>query len=470
MRSYISKKNIFCYFTLSIKNVLILFLLLSVLVLLIMFSSSSKLSVIVNMSLRTKMKVLATTKNLLRITSPNVSNARLDTLETYRRLNHEKFLASGELVHNTSQNDGDGSSDEDVVKISNRNDSSELSQPSKSQSQTEESQYGFNKLRNLPSTKTEYILKFSEMHYLKSNRNQMTERHGEELRRSYFCDNCFINNFSYVIQNDRICSLSSDDTIDVVILIMTAHEHTAARHVLRSTWLTHARNNTSNIRYVFLLGEINDQTQRENILKENEIYHDIIKQDFIDSYKNLTYKTIIGFKWVTAHCAHARHVMKTDDDIFVNVPNLLKTFRQLGPKMDRKVIGSCAKYAKPIRNPNSKWFASFNSYPETSYPGFCSGTGYAMNIDVASRISLVSPNVPFFHLEDVYVALCIRQLGYLLQTVPGFNAGKFKMDPCVYKGEKLITAHNFTPVMLKDVWQHTCSTPVWQTGFQFRDK
>ena len=45
---------------------------------------------------------------------------------------------------------------------------------------------------------------------------------------------------------------------------------------------------------------------------------------FQDSYYNLTLKTVMGLKWVKDHCSQARFVMKTDDDIFVNLPKLHK--------------------------------------------------------------------------------------------------------------------------------------------------
>ena len=45
---------------------------------------------------------------------------------------------------------------------------------------------------------------------------------------------------------------------------------------------------------------------------------------FQDSYHNLTLKTVMGLKWVKDHCSQARFVMKTDDDIFVNLPKLHK--------------------------------------------------------------------------------------------------------------------------------------------------
>ncbi|XP_045210108.2 beta-1,3-galactosyltransferase 1-like [Mercenaria mercenaria] len=277
-------------------------------------------------------------------------------------------------------------------------------------------------------------------------------------RRQYNCSSCFLHNFNYVIQNERICEqYSPNQTIDLIVLIMTTHKNIRARTALRSTWLSHTKNNTANVRYAFLLGETSDYRYKESVLQENSVYHDIIKEDFVDTYMNLTYKTIMGFKWAATKCMHASYVMKTDDDMFVNIPNVLKIFK--GPNIEilqTTVVGACNAKARPIRNRKSKWFASEDSYPEKFYPGFCSGTGYVTSMHVANEVYKISPSVPFFHLEDVYVSLCIKVLGFKLQAMPGFNAGRPKMDPCLYKGEKLITAHQLTPVMLQLVWFRQC--------------
>ncbi len=46
-----------------------------------------------------------------------------------------------------------------------------------------------------------------------------------------------------------------------------------------------------------------------------------------DTYLNLTLKTVMGLKWTAKFCNVAEFVMKTDDDIFVNVPLLLDALR-----------------------------------------------------------------------------------------------------------------------------------------------
>ena len=145
--------------------------------------------------------------------------------------------------------------------------------------------------------------------------------------------------------------------------------------------------------------------------------------------------------------------MKTDDDMFVNVTNVLRLTRQ--PNLDKAVFGACSIIAHPIRRIQSKWYASKLSYPEPSYPGFCSGTGYVMSKRVASDIVRVSSSVPFFHLEDVYTAICVRRLGYKLKYVGGFSPGKIKLPirGCgKYSSPRIFTSHGANPSTLLKIW------------------
>ena len=41
--------------------------------------------------------------------------------------------------------------------------------------------------------------------------------------------------------------------------------------------------------------------------------------DFLDSYRNLSYKNIMGKLWVSQFCEQAEFVVKTDDDQFIDL-------------------------------------------------------------------------------------------------------------------------------------------------------
>ena len=273
------------------------------------------------------------------------------------------------------------------------------------------------------------------------------------------CDRCFKHDFKYKIKNEDICKLHTYATdITLLILILTSHRNKLQRNAFEETWLTISKNNTGRVRYAFLLGEVPDTKLRDSIAKENDQFRDFIQEDFIDSYDNLTYKTIMGFKWAATKCAAAKFVMKTDDDMFVNVPNVLNLALNNSVLLQTNIVGKCFQMKKPNRDRKSKWFASNSSYPQNYYSGFCTGTGYLTSMHVVNRIYKISPYVPFFHLEDVYVGLCIQRLGYSVKDMPVFNSKFLWSRICIYKSHiRLATVHSVTTAALRQISNAKCS-------------
>ena len=46
------------------------------------------------------------------------------------------------------------------------------------------------------------------------------------------------------------------------------------------------------------------------IEEEHKLYGDIVQGSFIENYKNLTLKGIMGLKWVSQHCQEAAFAIK----------------------------------------------------------------------------------------------------------------------------------------------------------------
>ena len=45
---------------------------------------------------------------------------------------------------------------------------------------------------------------------------------------------------------------------------------------------------------------------RHEIETESAKHHDIIQEDFIENYRNLTYKNVMGLKWNMRFCTKAK--------------------------------------------------------------------------------------------------------------------------------------------------------------------
>ncbi|XP_061190684.1 beta-1,3-galactosyltransferase 1-like [Saccostrea echinata] len=276
-------------------------------------------------------------------------------------------------------------------------------------------------------------------------------------KRPDMCQGCFAHNYTYILDNEDICSTGDGkQEVNILVLISTTHKNTESRKALRETWLSPSWKNTGDVRYAFLLGMAPDSATQVAIETESATYQDIIQEDFVDSYNNLTLKTMMAFKWASTKCKNAKYFMKTDDDMYVNLESLKNTLRKNSFVLQKSIGGFCNLSREPIRTNTSKWYAPFEMFPHKEYPPYCSGTGYVTSLDVVQKVYQVSKNIPFFYLEDVYVSLCMKKLGLNMTHLPGFHADQQKPG-CVYKTNELVTSHRLTPKLLKEIWNKKCN-------------
>ena len=133
-------------------------------------------------------------------------------------------------------------------------------------------------------------------------------------------------------------------------------------------------------------------------------YSDIIQESFYDTYLNLTLKSVMLLKWVSTHCSQVTFVLKTDDDMFVNIPALVEHLTQPDIR-NRKdlILGSLFCRARPIKDQNSKWYSPQFMFSGKEYPDYVSGTGYIMSGHLVPILFESAMQVPLFHLEDIFI-------------------------------------------------------------------
>ena len=218
--------------------------------------------------------------------------------------------------------------------------------------------------------------------------------------------------FKYTINPTQICARRD---IFLLAYIHSAPEHYKRRTAIRDTWGNQKNFDDLTVRVVFLMGKPKDSTTAEALQLESDTYSDIVQEDFIDSYRNLTYKAIMGLKWISNNCKHARFILKTDDDIFVNIFNLVSHLRSISAhKATVKRLLLCLVWyrMKVIRDPKSKWYLSKSEFSEDYFPTYCSGSAYVMSTDVVVDMYNTSLQTPFFWVDDFYITgLLARKIG-----------------------------------------------------------
>ncbi|XP_069475143.1 beta-1,3-galactosyltransferase 2-like [Ambystoma mexicanum] len=258
--------------------------------------------------------------------------------------------------------------------------------------------------------------------------------------------------FRFIINEADKCQ---KDHPFLILLVPSEPSLVQARQVIRQTWGNERLVPGIRIVRIFLLG-ITTQPEsklQQDIFEESRQYHDIVQHEYLDSYRNLTIKTLMGLNWVATFCPNTTYVMKADCDMFVNTEYLIHYL--LKPDQPPRHIYFTGHLidAGPDRDNSSKWYMPPEIYPDRRYPTFCSGTGYVFSGDLAAKIFAVSFSVKKLHLEDVYVALCLKALNVTPEAPPrksDFNHWHIPFSICHYS--RLITSHGFQPDELLKHW------------------
>ena len=185
-----------------------------------------------------------------------------------------------------------------------------------------------------------------------------------------------INNFSFII-NPQPCKEYPAGLL-LMIIISSNPNNRENRMVIRNTW---GRNHDS-IKVVFMVGEPENVTAAQLVKNESAKFGDIVQGNFVDVYRNMTYKHVMGLKWVAHHCPTAKYVLKTDDDILLNSREMSHFLaRELSPWGAKDLI-TCQVLvnAKVQRSKKSKWKVTTEEYGASHYPTYCAGLGCILHI------------------------------------------------------------------------------------------
>ncbi|OPJ85511.1 UDP-GalNAc:beta-1,3-N-acetylgalactosaminyltransferase 1 [Patagioenas fasciata monilis] len=250
--------------------------------------------------------------------------------------------------------------------------------------------------------------------------------------------------------------LKCEDIDPFLVILVTSHpEDVKSRQAIRITWGSRDSWWGHRVLTLFLLGQ---ETRREDdaavlsVEDENVLYGDIIRQNFLDTYNNLTLKTIMGFRWVTEFCSNARFLMKTDSDVFINTPNLVKSLLKLNSS-ENVFLGYPLVHNFPYRGFSKKTYISYDEYPFKTYPPYCSGMSYILDGKLALRIYELMSHVKPIKFEDVYVGICLNMLKVNISIPEDNKFFLYKIDFDICKYQHLIAVHGLTPSEIIRFWQ-----------------
>ena len=216
--------------------------------------------------------------------------------------------------------------------------------------------------------------------------------------------------------NQDICNVSS---IALVTIVHSAVQNDDARKIIRETWGNPTIPGV-NTRLVFLVGQSGEPDKEIALKSEAYQFNDIVQGDFLDTYHNLSYKNIFGKLWVSEFCEQAEFIVKTDDDMFIDLYAAYHMTRQYltNSKYLNNEFILCPTHDGMgiIRDPNSKWFVSYEDVskedaPDNTFPPYCTGWIYILNPGTAKKLTEVAQTTKFFWIDDAWVT------GYLAKKL-----------------------------------------------------
>ncbi|NXS57530.1 B3GL1 acetylgalactosaminyltransferase, partial [Brachypteracias leptosomus] len=246
----------------------------------------------------------------------------------------------------------------------------------------------------------------------------------------------------------------------LVILVSSSPRDVKSRQAIRITWGSQDFWGVHRVLTLFLLGEDtkrDDDAAALSVEDESILYGDIIRQDFVDNYENLTLKTIMAFQWATEFCPNARFLMKTDDDVFINPANLVKLLLKLNSS-ENIFTGYPLIDNFAYRGFYRRRYISYEEYPFKLYPPYCSGMGYILDGKLALRVYQLMSHIKPIKFEDVYVGICLNILKVNIsmpEDPEQFFLYKINFDTCKYR--HLIAVHGITPSEIIGFWQDLSS-------------
>ncbi|XP_063368892.1 beta-1,3-galactosyltransferase 5-like [Cydia amplana] len=185
----------------------------------------------------------------------------------------------------------------------------------------------------------------------------------------------------------------------LVALVPSAPVYFRQREAVRLTWGHAARR--ADITLAFMLGAP-PAALRAAVDAEDKLYGDVIEGHYVDSYGNLTLKTLSMLEWFVTYCPLAARLLKADDDMFINVDGVLRFAEAPArSRAARTVWGKVWRDGRPSRNASSKFFVPAQEFPEATYPPYANGPAYLVSGDAVGELLRAALGVRWLRMEDV---------------------------------------------------------------------
>ncbi|KAE8675804.1 Beta-1,3-galactosyltransferase 15 [Hibiscus syriacus] len=225
----------------------------------------------------------------------------------------------------------------------------------------------------------------------------------------------------------RAVPLKPHHPLDLFIGVFSTANNFKRRMAVRRTWMQYPAVKSATVAVRFFVG-----------LHKNQI----VNEELWSEIKTIC---IFGTEVVSANYA-----MKTDDDAFVRVDEVLATISKENVR-NGLLYGLINYDAQPHRNADSKWYISPEEYPEKTYPPWAHGPGYVVSNDIAKAVytKYKEGSLRMIKLEDVAMGIWIAEMKREGLKVNYMNEKRVYNEGC---NDGFVVAHYQSPREMLCLW------------------
>lgn len=237
-----------------------------------------------------------------------------------------------------------------------------------------------------------------------------------------------------------------------IILVTTRPGNFANRVAIRLAWgrmdtILNSRTRQENPDFtwmsIFSVGLAMTPKIGRLVSLESDKYEDILRLPYKDSYKNLPNKTMNSLEWIGENC-QPKFVLKTDDDCFINIFEMLSWLQTLPPNF--MYIGRVNTHMPVIRDPKHRNYVPKEEHKENVYKPYCAGGGYILKGEIILNVTRMGKKIKQIINEDAYMGMLTNALKMIPRNEERFLPYIFfgpsikKLNMCEWKDKFLI--HN----------------------------
>ncbi|KAH8289132.1 hypothetical protein KR054_000824 [Drosophila jambulina] len=249
-----------------------------------------------------------------------------------------------------------------------------------------------------------------------------------------------LTDFQYLLRSN-VCRQAERELLAILIITSYAgHDSLRSAHRLA---IPQSKLAEMGLQRVFLLAALPPRElylSQEQLRSEQQRFGDLLQGNFLEDYRNLSYKHAMGLRWASQECRNrAKFIIKLDDDIIYDIFHLRRYLEALEvgkPELATSstlLSGFVLDAKPPIRLKANKWYVSEQEYPESMYPAYLSGWMYVTNVATAGRLVAEAERLPIFWIDDTWLTGVVRaRLGIPLERHNDwFSANPEFIDCCV---------------------------------------